>query len=75
MKIPFFVQEFTDEMEAAAVATLRNESFVGGESVSKISTTYGDYLNSTVFLNKFILSKYPQIILYKQGALKKIESN
>ena len=39
MKIPFFVQEFTDEMEAAAVATLRNESFVGGESVSKISTT------------------------------------
>ena len=36
--------------------------------ISKISTTYGDYLNSTVFLNKFILSKYPQIILYKQGA-------
>jgi hypothetical protein len=35
--------------------------------ISKISTTYGDYLNSTVFLNKFILSKYPQIILYKQG--------
>ena len=35
--------------------------------ISKISTTYGDYLDSTVFLNKFILSKYPQIILYKQG--------
>ena len=35
--------------------------------ISKISTTYGDYLDSTIFLNKFILSKYPQIILYKQG--------
>ena len=35
--------------------------------ISKISTTYGDYLDSTVFLNKFILSKYPQIILYKRG--------
>jgi len=47
--------------------------------ISKISTTYGDYLNSTVFLNKFILSKYPQIILYKQGHpyetnLEKIDS-
>ena len=35
--------------------------------ISKISTTYGDYLDSTIFLNKFILSKYPKIILYKQG--------
>ena len=35
--------------------------------ISKISTTYCDYLDSTIFLNKFILSKYPQIILYKQG--------
>ena len=47
--------------------------------ISKISTTYGDYLNSTVFLNKFILSKYPQIILYKQGPpfltnLEKVDS-
>ena len=41
--------------------------------ISKISTTYGDYLNSTVFLNKFVLSKYPQIILYKQG--RPFESN
>ena len=30
MKIPFFVQEFTDEMEEAAIHALRNESFVGG---------------------------------------------
>ena len=47
--------------------------------ISKISTTYGDYLNSTVFLNRFILSKYPQIILYKQGPpyesnLKQVDS-
>jgi len=35
--------------------------------ISKITTTYGDYLDSVIYLNKFILSKYPQIILYKQG--------
>jgi len=35
--------------------------------ISKISTTYGDYLESTIYLNNFILSSYPQIILYKQG--------
>ena len=41
--------------------------------ISKISTTYGDVLDSTVYLNKFILSSYPQIILYKQG--KPYDSN
>lgn len=35
--------------------------------ISKISTTYGDYLNSVIYLNKFILARYPQIILHKQG--------
>lgn len=35
--------------------------------ISKISTTYGDYLDSTIFINNFVLSNYPQIILYKQG--------
>lgn len=35
--------------------------------ISKISTTYGDYLDGTIYLNRFILSRYPQIILYKQG--------
>ncbi len=35
--------------------------------ISKISTTYGDYLDDAIYLNKFILSSYPQIILYKQG--------
>ena len=46
MKIPFFVQEFTDEMEAAAVATLRNESFVGGESVSKFEEEFATYVGT-----------------------------
>jgi len=35
--------------------------------VSKITTTYGDYLDSIIYLNKFILSRYPQIVLHKQG--------
>ena len=33
--------------------------------ISKITTTYGDYLDSTIYLNRFILSRYPQIILQK----------
>jgi len=36
--------------------------------ISKISTTYGDFLDSAIYLNKFILGSYPQIILYKHGA-------
>ena len=36
--------------------------------ISKISTTYGDYLDFKIFLNKFILSSYPQIILHKSGS-------
>ena len=43
MKIPFFIQEFTDEMEEAAVDALRNESFVGGESVSKFEEEFAQY--------------------------------
>jgi hypothetical protein len=35
--------------------------------ISKISTTYGDYLDNTIYVNNFVLSSYPQIILYKQG--------
>ncbi len=35
--------------------------------ISKITTTYGDYLDLEIYLNKFILSRYPQIILHKQG--------
>jgi hypothetical protein len=36
--------------------------------ISKISTTYGDILDGVIYLNRFILSSYPQIILYKMGA-------
>jgi hypothetical protein len=35
--------------------------------ISQISTTYGDFYESVIYLNRFILSSYPQIILYKQG--------
>ena len=35
--------------------------------ISKITTTYGDVLDTKIFLNKFILGSYPEIILYKQG--------
>ena len=35
--------------------------------ISKITTTYGDYLDGVIYLNRFILSRYPQIILHKQG--------
>jgi hypothetical protein len=35
--------------------------------ISQISTTYGDFYESIIYLNKFILSSYPKIILYKQG--------
>ena len=46
MKIPFFVQEFTDEMEEAAIHALRNESFVGGESVSKFEEEFAEYIGT-----------------------------
>ena len=35
--------------------------------ISKLTTTYGDYLDSKIYLNMFILGDYPKIILYKQG--------
>ena len=43
MKIPFFIQEFTDEMEEAAIQALRNESFGGGESVTKFEEEFARY--------------------------------
>ena len=46
MKIPFFVQEFTAEMEEAAIHALRNESFVGGESVSKFEEEFAEYIGT-----------------------------
>jgi len=46
LKIPFFIQEFTDEMEEAAIHALRNESFVGGESVSKFEEEFAKYIGT-----------------------------
>jgi len=46
MKIPFFIQEFTDEMEEAAIDALRNESFVNGESVSKFEEEFAKYIGT-----------------------------
>ena len=46
MKIPFFVQEFTSEMEEAAIHALRNESFVGGESVSKFEEEFAECIGT-----------------------------
>ena len=41
--IPFFIQDFTKEMEEAAIHALRNESFVGGESVTKFEDEFAKY--------------------------------
>ena len=46
MKIPFFVQEFPNEMEEAAIDALRNESFVNGESVSKFEEQFARYIGT-----------------------------
>jgi len=46
MKTPFFVQEFTNEMEEAAIDALRNESFVNGESVSKFEEEFARYIGT-----------------------------
>ncbi len=46
MKIPFFVQEFTEEMEEGAIHALRNESFVGGESVLKFEEEFARYIGT-----------------------------
>ena len=46
MKIPFFVQEFTDEMKEAATDALRNELFVNGESVSKFEEEFARYIGT-----------------------------
>jgi hypothetical protein len=43
--------------------------------ISKITTTYGDYLDSVIYLNKFVLSRYPEIILHKQGEPYELKFN
>ena len=35
--------------------------------ISRITTTYGDYMDNTIFVNKFILKRYPVIILSKMA--------
>ena len=61
--------------DKAAIAKLAGEdtarfltySTYAKSYISKLTTTYGDYLDSTVYLNRFILSRYPQIVLYRRG--------
>ncbi len=76
------VREFVDKLFAAlakeerqTIASIIKEdtakflvySTYAKAYISKISTTYGDYLDGTIYVNNFVLSSYPQIILYKQG--------
>ena len=44
--IPFFVPEFTKEMENAAIDALRNEKFVMGESVFKFEEEFARYIGT-----------------------------
>ena len=72
MKIPFFVQEFTEEMENSALEALRNESFVGGESVLKFEEEFAKYTgtkyavsvnsgNSALQISLMSLPSYPSV--------------
>lgn len=60
------VQKITDLAEKQTFRYLVYSTYAKGY-ISQISTTYGDFYESAIYLNKFILSSYPQIILYKQG--------
>ena len=44
--IPFFVPEFTKDMENAAIVALRNEKFVMGESVFKFEEEFARYIGT-----------------------------
>jgi len=44
--IPFFVPEFTKEMEDAAIDALRNEKYVMGESVLKFEEEFAKYIGT-----------------------------
>ena len=44
--IPFFVPEFTQDMENAAINALRNEKFVMGESVAKFEEEFARYIGT-----------------------------
>ena len=44
--IPFFVPEFTKEMEDAAINALKNETSVRGESVAKFEEEFARYIGT-----------------------------
>jgi perosamine synthetase len=44
--IPFFVPEFTKDMENAAIDALKNEKFVMGESVAKFEEEFARYIGT-----------------------------
>ena len=44
--IPFFVPEFTKDMENAAINALKNEKFVMGESVAKFEEEFARYIGT-----------------------------
>ena len=69
MKIPFFIQEFTDEMEEAAIHALRNESFVGGESVSKFEEEFAKYTGTKYAVSVSSGNSALQISLMAVGIL------
>jgi len=69
LKIPFFIQEFTDEMEEAAIHALRNESFVGGESVSKFEEEFAKYTGTKYAVSVSSGNSALQISLMAVGIL------
>ena len=44
--IPFFIQEFNEEMKNAAINALENETFVGGESIIKFEEEFARYIGT-----------------------------
>ncbi|HET7336282.1 MAG TPA: hypothetical protein VFJ23_00145 [Candidatus Nitrosotalea sp.] len=60
------VQKISELAEKQTFRYLVYSTYAKGY-ISQISTTYGDFYESAIYLNRFILSSYPQIILYKQG--------
>ena len=69
MKIPFFIQEFTQEMENAAIEALRNESFVGGESVIKFEEEFAKYTGTKCAVSVSSGNSALQISLMALGIL------
>ena len=75
MKIPFFVQEFTDEMEDAAIHALRNESFVGGESVARFEEEFAEYTGTKYAVSVSSGNSALQISLMSLGISDNLSSD